>query len=59
MKNFLSALSILFILLVPLQRRNQTHSYWQALESGVQAGFRGLSAVSDQMLGQVEVEGSD
>ena len=50
MKNFLSALSILFILSCSTTKEETKRTpYWQALESGVQAGFRGLSAVSDQI----------
>lgn len=51
MKNLLLLFSLLFMLSCSNDKKEETNQqipYWQPLESGVRASFRGLSAVSDQ-----------
>lgn len=52
MKNLLPLLSILLLFSCSTEKKEETQEqspYWQALESGITARFRGLSAVSDQV----------
>jgi len=52
MKKFLPLLALLLLLSCSNEKKEETTEkipYWQPLETGVTAGFRGLSAVSDQV----------
>lgn len=51
MKNLFSLLTLSILLFSCSSQKEEVKRtpYWQALESGVTAGFRGLSAVSDQV----------
>jgi len=53
MKKLLPSLILLLIFSCSTDRKEETQSektpYWQAFDTGVQAGFRGLSAVSEEV----------